>query len=271
MYTIQKSLEYLLELTRTPVGVKIFYDEENWEKCSFPVPKSKMPYCVMVRQAGKGMCWKGKKDNLGCMGGARALGLVRLDDEYSTGKMFTELGLYKNIQVSENVVSAMSIIKDDAVGFAVAPLEAFEDEPDVVLIICKPYTAMRAVQGYTYTFGTNTEFRMSGNQAICSECTAYPILYKKINVSMLCSGTRIKAGWQEEELAIGVPFEAVMELINGIKATADLQDDDKHKKRLIENIEVSEGVIGLDMQDIHYQHNYFTGLYKVDKKRFEEE
>ena len=270
-YKQQQRANCLLALTRQPVGVKLFFTERELEACSYPVPRAKMPYCVMARMAGDGFSWKARLAQVGCMGGARALGLVPLDDDYRSGRMFDGLKLYCGPETAKQVAGCMTLVQRKAVGFAVAPLQLWNSEerlqPDVVLLVCGAYTAMRVVQGYTYQFGTNVEYRLSGNQAICSECTAYPLERGKLNLSMLCSGTRIKAGWKEDELALGVPYAQLDRLLDGVEATVNQMDDDAHKRRIAGQLAESS-VCSLRPDDIVYHHNYFTGLVQADKKRF---
>lgn len=269
----QQRAECLLALTRQPVGVKLFFSEESFENCSFAVPRSKLPYCVAVRMAGEGFVWKIGLEQAGCMGGARALGMVPLDAGYRSGEVFMERAVYCGLEVAKQVAGCMTLVQRRAVGFAVAPLEQWEMQgagqmvPDIVLLVCAPYTAMRIVQGYTYQFGTNTEYRLSGNQAICSECTAYPFERQKLNLSMLCSGTRIKAGWKDDELALGIPYEQFTKLLDGVEATVNPMDNDAHKHRIAEGLKKSN-TCRLKPKDIQYHHNYFTGLFQADRKRF---
>ena len=82
----------------------------------------------------------------------------------------------------------------------------YDEEPDVVLVVTNSYNGMRIVQGYTHVFGYNTSFKIAGNQAICSECTAFPFESNDINVSLLCSGTRYKAKWGDEEIGNRISF-----------------------------------------------------------------
>lgn len=264
----QQKASCLLDLTRQPVGIKLFFTEEAFDACEFSIPRAKLPYCVAVRMASDGFCWKAKLDKCGCMGGARALGLVSPDEGYLSGRMFDALGLYADLDTAKATAGAMTLIPKKAMGFAAAPLKDYTDsEPDVVIFICGAYTSMRIVQGYTHQFATNTEYRFSGNQAICSECTAYPFLRGKLNLSTLCSGTRIKAGWKEHELALGLPFSQIDALLNGVEATVNLMDDDAHKQRIAHQLQTCTQCT-LKPEDIVYHHNYFTGLFQRDKQIF---
>ena len=141
-------------------------------------------------------------------------------------------------------------------GVMVKPVEEYEEEPDVVLVVTNPYNGMRIMQAYTHVFGFNTAFKMAGNQAICSECTAFPFESNDINVSLLCSGTRFKAKWQDEEIAIGFPFNQFLPIVRGLYATLDPIEPNEKKAE----IEARCRKLDRAVPEIHYDGNYYTGL-----------
>jgi len=112
------------------------------------------------------------------------------------------------------------------------PLEEYKEAPDVVIIITNSYNAMRIIQGYTYKYGTQVNFKLAGNQAVCSECTAYPFESNSINISMFCSGTRYLAGWSNEEIGIGLPYGKFIETADGVYLTVNGSEQNKNKERI---------------------------------------
>ena len=93
---------------------------------------------------------------------------------------------------------------------------------------------------------------MIGNQAICLECTARPYVLKDMNVSMMCIGTRHRAGWKDDELAIGIPGPQWSQIITGLINTVNLMESDNNK-RIIER-KFKEKNIPFD---IRYGYNYY--------------
>lgn len=263
---ISELLKLLLELDTVPIGIKFLTDKNLYEQMSFPEFPKKLPYCVIVKQSFQGTNTKFKFENLGCLGGARALGLMNLDDYYMSGRMFADLHLYRDLGIAKKTVNAMALIKEKIYGIAVGPLEAFQEEiADIILLLTTPYFGMRAVQAYTFMFGTNTEYRFSGNQAVCSECTAYPHLYQRMNISLLCSGTRAKAGWKEDQLMIGLPASQAENLVKGLMDTVNPMSVDRYKEKIKEGLER----MGIS-KEIIMGKNYFSGLYDKDRKKLEE-
>ena len=76
----------------------------------------------------------------------------------------------------------------------------------------------------------NQSINMIGNQAICLECTARPIGIKDLNTSMLCIGTRHRAGWKDDEMAVGIPGEQFIDVVNGLMNTLNQMENDSNKK-----------------------------------------
>lgn len=158
-----------LELNRRIVGVKFLFTEEEFQQATARLINAPMHYCAMVKAATAGHCVKASAKNFGCLGGARALGMMEPEEAFVSGRHYRNLGLYQNLVIAKNARNNMTFCQHKAYGVMVKPLQEFEEEPDVVLIMTNAYTAMRIVQGYTYTYGIHTEFKLSGNQAVCSE------------------------------------------------------------------------------------------------------
>ena len=208
-----------LKLDRKIVGVKFLFDEEEFNNAEAKKVVGKMPYCVMVKTAMSGRAIKASLDSFGCLASAKALGILDVDEFVSSGRRYRQSGLYQDLATSKNVFNNMTICTHKAYAVLIKPVEEYIEVPDVVLIITKPYNAMRIIQGYSHIYGYNTAYKMVGNQAVCSECTAYPFESNNINVSLLCSGTRFMSGWGEDEMAIGIPFNKFTSVIDGIYAT----------------------------------------------------
>ena len=101
---------------------------------------------------------------------------------------------------------------------AVAPLEKVDFEPDVIVIITDPARMMKIVQ----VLYRATQKRLEANMtceasAIAGEATALPYMEKRPNLTLLCGGARDIAGYSENELALGMPFENFTKLVNSLK------------------------------------------------------
>jgi uncharacterized protein (DUF169 family) len=256
-----KKFNCALKLERKIIGVKFLFDSDEFSKAEAKELTSKMPYCVMVRNAMEGKNLKAGVENAGCFGGAKAIGMIELDEMSTSGRFYRKLGLYRDLATSRNVQSTVTFCGHKLYGVMVKPLNEYNEEPDVVIIASNPYNGMRIVQGYTYVFGFNAAYKMSGNQAICSECTAVPFESNEINVSLLCAGTRYKAKWNDDEMAIGLPFNKFLPVVEGIYATLDLTEPNEKKKE----IEARCLEMNIKAPSIQYNKNYYTGLNPVER------
>ncbi|MCI8319584.1 MAG: DUF169 domain-containing protein [Dorea sp.] len=264
-------LNNALELERHVVGVKFLYTKEEFEKADVNQLKSFLPYCVMVKSAASGASLKASKENFGCPDGAVSLGIYeplkegfedREPDYFVSGKRYAEPGVYKDLETSQKTMEHIVILKKKAYGILLRPLEKFEEEPDVVILIADTYNMMRLVQGYSYEYGTFNNYRLAGNQAICSESTAYPFVNNNINISLLCSGTRQNSKWKDSELAMGMPYHMFPKVLNGLYQTINPLVRDEVKARIEKNMkDTNQEII-----KIVYGTNYDSGIYRFGEK-----
>lgn len=245
-----------LELDKKIIGVKFLFNQSDYEAADARQVKHKLNYCVMVRLAMSGRAVKATGDDLACLAGARAIGLKEIDAFHKSGQSGKKLGLYHDMATAKSVRDSISYCDHNAYGILVRPLDEFDCEPDVVIIVTIPYNVMRIVQGYSYYYGMQANFKFAGNQAICSEATAYPYMNNDINVSMLCIGTRHRAAWQDDELAVAFPYNRFERITAGVMKTINCMDNNK-KKKLIE-AKLQENNIN-DFKII-YDHNYYDDI-----------
>jgi len=256
-----KKITSALEFKRKIVGVKFLFTEEEFIQAEAKALKVKMPYCVMVRMAGNGYSLKSTLATSGCGGGTRALGLESPSDEFSSGREYYSFGLYQDLAVAKNVVKNITFCQHRIYGVLTKPLAEFKEDPDVVIIVTNPYNAMRIIQGYTYKFGTQTNFKLAANQAVCSECTAYPYESNDINISMFCSGTRYLAGWGKDEMAIGLPYGKFLATADGVYRTINGSERNEEKARIRASLRLNQ----LEDPGIHDYEAYFYPPSKTSK------
>lgn len=269
--TLALQLNNALELKRHIVGVKFLYTEEEFENADAMALTGYLPYCVMVKSASLGKCIKATRYEFGCGGASLSLHAFDADTElyadkepgyFSSGKSYYEgLRIYKTIDSARKTAEGITICKKKIYGVMLKPIEEYKNDPDVVIIITTPYNMMRLVQGYNYEYGTNCNFKMGGNQAICSETTAYPFENDDINISVLCSGTRMNSSWGRDELSMGIPYHKFPLIVNGVYQTINMLERDPDKKRIEENMEKT----GQKIINIKYGQNYDTGSYRFGK------
>ncbi len=236
-------LSAALNLTQHVIGIKFLHTQEEYEAYNASEVKSHISYCVLVKLASQGYMRKSALAHHACCGATRAIGLEDPAPDFATGESYNTFGLYKDVEISRQVASHITLSKDRIYGVVTGPMSSFSDLPDVALIVTIPYNAMRIVQGYTYHYGTYTHFKMAGNQAICAECTSYPYESNAINISMLCCGTRHAARWSENELCVGLPIEKFLMTCDGVYESMNGAESDKRKD------EIRQAIIKKGLQD----------------------
>lgn len=263
MMTIQEltqKLNIFLKLDKKVVGVKLIHSEEEFNKYDGRELSNPLAYCVAVKSASCGHSIKLTRQTGGCMGSNRALGLSTCNPEFKQGISGYRLGIYETPEIAASVANSVPICTDDTYGVIVKPLEEFEYNPDVVLIISNTREAMRILQGYTYAYGLTKGLNMSGNQAVCVEATVTPMITKEMNVSMFCSGTRFHAGWKDTEVMSGIPYEKLEGVIKGLKGTVNAIEMNERKQEIEEALKASGE---LDFV-IDYEKTYFK-TWKKEK------
>lgn len=252
-----KRAECALALERKIVGVRFLMNEAEYDASPARAFRTKTPYCTLVRVCMGGHSLKANLENFGCLSAARALGLIPPADDWISGQQYAQKGMFRDMGTAKKVVNNTTCIRQKCFGVEVMPVEQFQQEPHVVIIASNAYNMMRLIQGYTYQFGTYKNYKIIGNQALCSECTAYPFESNDINLSTMCAGTRYMAGWKKDELGLGMPFHTFVPVIEGLWATVNIMEPDPDKRR----IEAAMQEQGLDDLQIEYSKNYYTGLY----------
>ncbi len=248
-----KKAYILLQLDRRIVGIKFVHDKEVFDSFDATEPVRPMFYCQAVHAAGAGNRIKLTKATSGCHGSSRALGFEPANADYYSGQASMVLGLYKKLETSKQVAQQIDIFRTPLYGVVIMPIEAFDTEPDIVMIFSNTREAMRVLQGYTSIYGYNNHYYMCGNQAICVEATTYPYINQRLNLSMLCAGTRFRAGWKDDEVAMGLPYSQFGGLVEGLQHTVNAIERNSRKYQ----IETQLKEEGLFDMDIRYGKTYF--------------
>ncbi len=237
-----RRLACAIDWPRQSAGIRFLFDKEEFEEACAVELKKPIHFCRMVRAATLGNAVKADASSHKCIAAARALGLAEADEFHRSGQRGLAFQLYHDLGSAKYTRDRQTLCDHKAYGVMVKPLEAYEKEenpPHMIQIITNPYYAMRIIQGYTYYYGIETGFKMSGLQAVCSESTAYPYMSNHINLSMLCGGTRRFCKWGEDEVCVSIPYTKFPLTVEGTLRTMNLQDDNDKKctarKKLKEN------------------------------------
>ncbi|MDY3118928.1 MAG: DUF169 domain-containing protein [Peptoniphilus sp.] len=210
----------LLELKRQPVGIQFYYTEEEYHQSSLSPCDYKMAYCVYVEKASRtGLAVKTTFENHYCDGATTALGLEQPSQPIRSGRVYYSYGLYKTRGIAQKVWNQVRAFPSKGIemyGIGIAPLETFDSEPDICIVIGRPLSIMRLTQGSLYEDGERLNMNIAAMQGVCSEITATPYLSGKIHLSLLCPSTRSLALWKPDEMMAGIPIDRLDKLLEGI-------------------------------------------------------
>lgn len=246
----------VLHLERTIVGIKFLHTKEMFDQAHATVRTGPINYCVMVQAAAShNIAYKIQGETIACPAGAWALGLIPATPIRASGKLSYDCGLYHDMATAQSAQNSIIHCNHEAYGVMVKPLEQYfsdNEEPDVVLVIANPYTVMRIVQGYSYKKGIR-DYRMGGNQGICSELTAAPYMRNDLNTSLLCIGTRHAAHWHDDEMGASFPFNLFITITDGVVSTLNAMESNKNKKIIQEKLAAAS----ITDIPIKYDYNYY--------------
>lgn len=241
-----------LDLNRRAVSVTFLKTKAEYDEAEGSILKKPINYCQMVASAARGHSIKAKAEDFLCQSGVQVFGLGPLNPCNSKGENWARLGLYKDAELSRTVRGELVYLPQKYFGVTVAPVEKQSGFPDVVLIVSNPYNVMRIVQGYAYSYGMPKSVNLIGNQAVCLECTARPYAVKDMNLSLLCIGTRHRARWEDEEMAVGIPGEQFADVVTGLMSTLNQMENDENKKKI--EVKLKRQNIPFE---IRYGYNYY--------------
>ncbi|MCI8783951.1 MAG: DUF169 domain-containing protein, partial [Dorea sp.] len=143
-------------------------------------------------------------------------------ERIESGQEYFSYKLYSSVAVARRMRSAIKSLHREPVstyGIAVVPLKACVQTPDVIIVMTNALQSMRLVQGYEYRTGKKPAVDMGAMQGMCSELTVSPYLTGEMNVSVLCPSTRMLCKWDENDMAVGIPFELFEMVTEGTVAT----------------------------------------------------
>jgi uncharacterized protein (DUF169 family) len=159
----------------------------------------------------------GREDS-SCVLGAVAMGIEKRLPYYQDGNLC--MNLYtENLdagRVSEESVPRFE--EGEYVGMVTAPLNRTAFEPDAIVIYGNPAQVMRLGQAWLWKRGgtLRSEFR---GRIDCADLAIAPVLSGEPQMVVPCSGDRIFSQTQDHEMAFGLPFARLEEILEGLEAT----------------------------------------------------
>ncbi|MDD1758620.1 MAG: DUF169 domain-containing protein, partial [Methanotrichaceae archaeon] len=155
-----------------------------------------------------------------CDGGAYHIGLREMPVELRSGEfLYKRVGIFGSARAARRFFSSNPGVEPGTIKYAsFSPLDKANFEPDVVVLVCSAKDGMRAVEASAYESGMAAKGRAG---PICSTILAAPYLTGDIVYTLGDLAGRRFSKIDDGEIFIGVPFEKIGELLNGLEKIAE--------------------------------------------------
>ena len=185
------------------IGIKITKDKP----VDLNRTKGALKHCSAVGLARTGERFYVQNNDISCPLARYNLGLEEPDNKFmhELAKILVGWGDAKSEDIGLKYLQSRPKLPYAKKYILYFPVTNQDYEPDVIIEISNPHELMLKVRELTAETGDSIGGYMSGVGAMCGECTAYPILEGKPNVSVGCTGSRPGAELKPDELFFAVP------------------------------------------------------------------
>jgi uncharacterized protein (DUF169 family) len=133
--------------------------------------------------------------------------------------LYKRVGIFGSARAARRFFASNPGVEPGTVKYAsFSSLDKASFEPDVIVLVCSAKDGMRAVEASAYESGMAAKGR---DGPICSTIVAAPYLTGEIVYTLGDLAGRRFAKIDDGEILIGVPFERIDELINGLEKIAE--------------------------------------------------
>ena len=208
-------LNKVLNFRGSAVAVALSNDKPELDKLN-----EKTRLCEMLYQAlNEGRSFYTTSEEHACDGGAFHLGLREMPAELRSGEfLYKRVGIFGSARAARRFFHSNPEIEPGTVKYAsFSPLEKANFEPDVVVLVCSAKDGMNAVEASAYESGTAATGRAG---PICATIIAAPYLTGEIVYTLGDLTGRRFSKIDDGDIFLGVPFEKMNELLNGLEKMA---------------------------------------------------
>ena len=209
-------LKSILGLRYEPVAVKLIRRDEP-DPVGYSLPDKQMSHCQAVMSAKAGNSVYLSDAMQGCNVGASALGLREAGEKVTNGEFHFNFGVHDTQEAAAEMIASRSELPQIYKGEIITPLKEADFVPDSVIIVDIPERFYWFVLLKTHEKGGRAVFTTAPFQAVCVDCTVYPILNSEINISLGCYGCRRRTDIRQEELIVGFPGIRLEEIVTVLK------------------------------------------------------
>jgi uncharacterized protein (DUF169 family) len=171
--------------------------------------KSDFLFCELIQKARMGE--KFRISGQSCSPGGYVLGL----SEKNPAEYYLKSGRYRNKRAAEKATISLPRLKRKFCSITIEPLSVNKGSFDVLILFLKPERAMRVIQANAYSGGKRTVMDTLGAASICGDCTVLALEHG-MGLSFGCKGSRKHSGYKDFEVPLGIAFEKVKEIEEGL-------------------------------------------------------
>lgn len=214
-----RSMNDLLRLRTTPIGMKLFSDTAEMEA----IPRIRRPKAIhttdqIVGQAARNGWTVGitQEDLVGAQCGT-VIGLHPRNEEWLSGKHMAGVW-YADADEASRHQHAMDVVEYGTyTAMAVSPLASGRlDPPDICLIYATPAQMILFINGLQWMGYNKLNFSCVGESS-CADSWGRALKTREPSLSIPCFAERRYGGVMEDELLMAIPPGFLPKVIDGLK------------------------------------------------------
>lgn len=220
---VAEKLSKSLLLEGSPVAVKMIEKSEDLNKIYHkgqPVKRLNklLAACQLIsgaRYMGRVIAADTQQLSI-CRLGADSLG-VNVDDY---AHVYTN-SYFQTEQAARSMIdSTPRFEKGKYQSILVGPFQKIPIQPDVVVVYGNAAQILRIVNGYLCNKGGRLKFSASGDAGLCADTVVLPMQTARPHIAIPCNGGRILSLPSLTDIACGIPYSAIHEIIDGMEFTS---------------------------------------------------
>lgn len=226
--TIKNICSTFEKLNIDAIGIKLLnINSEKIKQLNIKKSTKKLRHCQFIDyvRKNKNVIYS-TVDEQACIGGASALGFLRLPENIQSGMFYyNNLKQFENINAAKKTIDSISFL--DANSFNciiyfylnennINKLDVEMIDPDVLLLFLNPKKTMLLTQCYVYKYGGFINSKFSGRQSFCSDAVARVIKNQSPNITVGCGGSRKYTDIKDDELLLSIPWNDIEVLNEGL-------------------------------------------------------
>lgn len=195
------------------VGISFQHEEPT----SCPRTKTRDKHCHFIGRARKGNTFYAQDEDINCPLARYYLGFDK-GDITDLCRTLVRWNDAINEETALKYLKSATCVSKPYKYLVYFPYPQKDISPDVIIEVGNPDEIMGIVQQFSSLTGMRINASLSGIGAACGECTAYPLIAGRENISLACYGSRPGVDLKKGELFLAFPA--------GSKMTEILQNGD---------------------------------------------